>query len=93
MKEKMLAEISQGISYHPLMQYPLEIPDVLIVYPRLGAMFSKGYHAQNCGDHSMWNTSLPELKELVEKGADEARKIRMEREKNREKKKRTDWVR
>lgn len=93
MKEKMLAEISQGISYHPLMQYPLEIPDVLIVYPRLGALFSKGYHAQNCSDHSMWNTSLPELKELVEKGADEVRKIRMEREKNREKKKRSDRVR
>lgn len=89
----MLAEISQGISYHPLMEYPLEIPDVLIVYPRLGAMFSKVYYARKCGNHSMWNASLPVLKELVEKGVDEVRKIRMEREKNREKKKRSDRAR
>lgn len=64
----MLAEISQDIQYHPMMEFPLEIPDVLSMYPRLEALFAKGYNAQKCGNHSMWNTSLPELKELVEKG-------------------------
>ncbi len=41
MKEKIRVEISRGISYHPMMEYPLEIPDALIVYPRLGTMLSK----------------------------------------------------
>ena len=90
MKEKIRVEISRGISYHPMMEYPLEIPDALIVYPKLGAIFSTTYNAESYRSHSMWNTSLPELKELVEKGADKVRKIRMKGGKNREKKKKRD---
>lgn len=90
MEKRMLAEVSKEIRYHPMIEYPLEIPDALIVYPKLGAMFSKTYNAESYRSHSMWNTSLPELKELVEKGADKVRKIRMEGGKNREKKKKRD---
>lgn len=47
MRIKILAELSRDIWYHPMIEYPLEILDAVIVYPRLGARFSKIYDIQS----------------------------------------------
>lgn len=87
MREQVLAEISGEIKYHPMIEYPLEIQDVVDVYPKLGNRFVKRYGIQCFLNGSMWNTSLPGMKELVEKGADEVHKLRMKQEKSKMNKK------
>ena len=91
MRDQMLAEVSGEIKYHPMIEYPLEIRDAVAVYPKLGDRFVTRYGIQCFFMGSTWNTSLPEMKELVEKGADEARKFRRKQQrKNRDKKKKQD---
>ena len=87
MRKEMLEEVSQEIPCHPLIEYPLEIPDALTVYPKLGAIYTKRYELKGLhGDH-MWNTSLPEIRELVDQGTEKVRKLRTKQQKNRDKKK------
>ena len=91
MRDQMLAEVSGGIKYHPMIEYPLEIRDAVAVYPKLGDRFVTRYGIQCFFMGSTWNTSLPGMKELVEKGADEARKFqRKQQRKNQDKKKKQD---
>ena len=91
MREQMLAEVSGEIKYHPMIEYPLEIRDAVAVYPKLGDRFVTRYGIQCFFMGSTWNTSLPGMKELVEKGADEARKFqRKQQRKNQDKKKKQD---
>ena len=91
MRNQMLAEVSGEIKYHPMIEYPLEIRDAVAVYPELGDRFVTRYGIQCFFMGSVWNTSLPGMKELVEKGADEARKFRRKQQrKNRDKKKKQD---
>ena len=88
MREQMLAEVSGEIKYHPMIEYPLEIRDAVAVYPKLGDRFVTRYGIQCFFMGPVWNTSLPGMKELVEKGADEARKFqRTQQRKNQDKKK------
>ncbi len=87
MRKEMLEEVSQEIPCHPLIEYPLEIPDALTVYPRLGAIYAKRHELGGLHEHSMWNTSLPEIRELVGQGAEKVRKFRTKQQKNRDKKK------
>lgn len=84
MEEKMLDEVSGDIKYHPLIDYPLQVPDAIAVYPQIGAAFRKKYDIDYFSRHSLWNTSLPELKELLEKGKDEVEKFRERKEKNKD---------
>ena len=91
MRDQMLAEVSGEIKYHPMIEYPLEIRDAVAVYPKLGDRFVTRYGIQCFFMGSTWNTSLPGMKELVEKGADEARKFqRKQQRKNQDKKKKQD---
>ena len=76
MDKQMLAKVSKEIKYHPMIEYPLEIPDAVFVYPKLGAAFAQIYSVESFQRDSIWNTSLPEVKKLVEKGAEEVRKLR-----------------
>lgn len=87
MRNGMLEEVSQEIPCHPLIEYPLEIPDALTVYPRLGAIYAKRYDFEDLRKDSMWNTSLPEIRELVGQGAEKVRKLRTKQQKNIDKKK------
>lgn len=82
----MLEEISGEIKYHPLIEYPLQLPDVVTVYPEIGDMIMKMHGIRFFSkDSSIWNTSLPELKAMVEKGAAEVRKLKKAKQKNRDK--------
>lgn len=58
-----MEEISGEIKYHPLIEYPLQPPDVAAVYPQIGDIIMKK-HGINffSKDSYIWNTSLPELK-------------------------------
>lgn len=76
MQEKIAAEISVDIRYHPMIEYPLEIPDAVMVYPKLGAAFAKIYNVESFRGDSMWNIPFPEVKALVEMGSKEARKLK-----------------
>lgn len=89
MRKEMLEEVSQEIPCHPLIDYPLEISNVLTVYPRLGAIYAKRYELEGLRKDSMWNTSLPEIRELVDQGAEKVRKLQID--KNRYKKKNRDY--
>lgn len=63
MEKRVLEEISGEIKYHPLIEYPLQPPDVAAVYPEIGDMIMKKYSIRFFSkDSSLWNTSLPELK-------------------------------
>lgn len=66
MKKEMLEEVSQEISYHPLIQYPLEIPDAVNVYPRLDVIFAKRYDLESLREDSVWNTLLSGIRELAD---------------------------
>lgn len=90
MREQMLAEVSGEIKYHPMIEYPLEIRDAVTVYPKLGDRFVTRYGIQCFFMGSVWNTSRPEIKELVEKGADEVHKLRMKQQKSKMNKKKRD---
>ena len=57
------------------------------MYPRLGAIYAKRYDLEGLRKDSMWNTSLPEIRELVGQGAEKVRKFRTKQQKNRDKKK------
>lgn len=86
MEERVLEEISGEIKYHPLIEYPLQPPDVVTVYPEIGDIIMKTHGIRFFSkDSSIWNTSLPELKAMVEKGAAEVRKLKMAKQKNRDK--------
>ena len=86
MEERVLEEISGEIKYHPLIEYPLQLPDVVTVYPEIGDMIMKMHGIRFFSkDSSIWNTSLPELKAMVEKGAAEVRKLKKAKQKNRDK--------
>lgn len=85
MQEKILEEVSEDIRYHPLIECPMEVPDAIAVYPQIGAAFRKEYDIDYFSRHSMWNISLPEVKELLKKGADEVQKFRRMKEKNTDK--------
>lgn len=63
----------------------MEVPDAIAVYPQIGAAFRKEYDIDYFSRHSVWNTSLPEVKELLKKGADEVQKFRRMKEKNTDK--------
>lgn len=82
MQEKILEEVSGDIRYHPLIECLMEVPDAIAVYPQIGAAFRKEYDIDYFGRHSLWNTSLPGVKELLKKGADEVQKFRRMNEKN-----------
>ena len=45
MEKRVLEEISGEIKYHPLIEYPLQPPDVAAVYPEIGDMIMKKYAA------------------------------------------------
>ena len=86
MEERVLEEISGEIKYHPLIEYPLQPPDVVTVYPEIGDMIMKTHGIRFFSkDSSIWDTSLPELKAMVEKGAAEVRKLKKAKQKNRDK--------
>ena len=81
MEERVLEKISGEIKYHPL-----QPPDVVTVYPEIGDMIMKTHGIRFFSkDSSIWNTSLPELKAMVEKGAAEVRKLKKAKQKNRDK--------
>ena len=67
MQEKILEKVSEDIRYHPLIECPMEVPDAIAVYPQIGAAFRKEYDIDYFSRHSVWNTSLPEVKELLKK--------------------------
>lgn len=86
MEERVLEKISGEIKYHPLIEYPLQPPDVVTVYPEIGDMIMKTHGIRFFSkDSSIWNTSLPELKAMVEKGVAEVRKLKKAKQKNRDK--------
>lgn len=88
MIETALAEVSQEIKYHPMIKYPLDIPDTMFVYPKLGAQFIEKNGIPDRRFASGWNTSHPELKMLFEEGKCKVQKLRQEAQKGREKPKR-----
>ena len=91
MEKRVLEEISGEIKYHPLIEYPLQPPDVAAVYPEIGDMIMKKYSIRFFSkDSSLWNTSLPELKAMIEKGAAEVRKLKKAKQKNKDKPRKRD---
>ena len=86
MEKRVLEEISGEIKYHPLIEYPLQPPDVAAVYPEIGDMIMKKYSIRFFSkDSSLWNTSLPELKAMIEKGAAAQPKLKKAKQKKNEK--------
>ena len=91
MEKRVLEEISGEIKYHPLIEYPLQPPDVAAVYPEIGDMIMKKYSIRFFSkDSSLWNTSLPELKAMIEMGAAEVRKLKKAKQKNKDKPRKRD---
>ena len=91
MEKRVLEEISGEIKYHPLIEYPLQPPDVAAVYPEIGDMIMKKYSIRFFSkDSYLWNTSLPELKAMIEKGAAEVRKLKKAKQKNKDKPRKRD---
>lgn len=82
-------ELLQDIRYHPMIEYPLNPPEAVVIYPKAGKQFTQK-HDINCPAFAaIWNPSLPELKKLVEKGKREVHKYQKERQGRNRKKKRS----
>ncbi|SHK54486.1 DUF4240 domain-containing protein [Hespellia stercorisuis] len=83
MDQEMLQEVSKDIKYHPMIDYPLELPDELLAYPQISAQFMKETHLLNPKSYSTWDIPFPEIKEQVKKRAIEAKKyIRSQQKKD-----------
>lgn len=81
MRKNTLAEVSQEIRYHPMIKYPLDIPDTAFVYPKIGAQFIEKYGTLRFS--SGWQDSpFPEERRLYEEGKREVRKLRQEAQKS-----------
>lgn len=85
MREKTLAEVSWEIRYHPMIKYPLALADTVFVYPKIGAQFIEKNGIPDLRFGSGWNTSIPELRKLLEEGKREVQKLRQEAQKSKEK--------
>ena len=71
-----------------MIEFPLNPPEAAVVYPETGEQFAQKYDINNPAFASIWNTSLPELKKLVEEGKREIHKYQKDRRQMGKKKKR-----
>ncbi len=78
--KKVQKELLQDIHYHSMIEFPLDPPEAIVVYPKTGKEFTQKYGINSLAFASVWNTSLPELKKLVEEGKREAHKYQKDRQ-------------
>ena len=77
-------ELVKDIQYSPMIEYPLELPDAVIVYPKICRYITKE-DISIAKRNPQWNPTIKELKELLVKGQNETKVIRQKRKKQREK--------
>lgn len=79
--EKCREEIQSEIQYHPLIEYPLELQDLKIVFPKLAQKYKADEQIEYMDEESIWNLNLPEIRKLWEKGKKEVQNWKKQKKK------------
>lgn len=67
-QEECYKQVIQDIVYHPMIEYPLELPEAMVVYPKLSERYLSDQEKKNLQKTKTWNVSLKDIKQMMAKG-------------------------
>ena len=68
-------QVIRDIVYHPMIEYPLELPEAMIVYPKLCESHLSEQEKKDPKRRKNWNTSRTDIRRMMVRGSDMIRKL------------------